>query len=176
MCAVALKPRLYWDSSVFIEHFNDDPKGRWNREIRTQLDFAKRGRIQIVTSVLSMTEVVFVKPLEYEGKRFVGGHQVEMDKLWNDFPAILTIRMDPRIARLARDIHRWGKHLQIKELGGADYVHLATAMYTKGVGAIHTRDQYWFPYEKYVKLRITYPEAPTDPAETPTLLEGTSLD
>jgi predicted nucleic acid-binding protein len=172
---MASKPRLYWDTSVFIEYFNDDEKAPWYQAIHSLLATAKRGRFQICTSVLSVTEVVFVLPLEYSGKTFQGGHAEKMDRMWNDYPAILTVRSDMRIARTARSMHRWAIEKQIKQLNGADYVHIATAIHARA-GQIHTTEPAWFPYTKYAEIPIGYPEAPPEKREEPTLFEEKRAD
>jgi len=151
--------RLYWDTSVFIEFFNADPVSPWFISARSLLAAAKKGRFQICTSVLAITEVAYVRPLEYLGKRFVGGHEEELDKMWLDYPTILTVRCDDHIARTARDMLRWAMLKQIRLVQNPDLVHIATAMFLKA-GQIHTTDKNWFLYSEYAGIPIGYPEAP----------------
>ena len=92
--------------------------------------------------------------------------------MWLDYPTVLTVRCDDRIASTARGMLRWAMLKQIRLLQNLDLVHIATAMFLKA-GQIHTIDKNWFPYREYAGIPIGYPEAP---AEEPKLFPEVAND
>lgn len=150
--------RIYWDTSVFIEFFTADPNSPYLEAIRALLAQARAGQLQICTSVLSIAEAAFISPHEFSGRAFVGGKEDVLDQIWADYPAILPVACEQRIARDAREMKRWARRNNVRKIEPDDLVHIATARYV-GATAIHTIDAHWFHYRVYAERKIEYPTA-----------------
>ena len=150
-CVVASRrPRVYWDSSIFIEYFVADTESAHYQAVTRILDTARKGPLQICTSVISVTEVAWI------GR----GHSAafdddRIDQMWND-PAILLISVDLQLARDARVLKQWAHRLKVTGIEAADALHICTAVAT-GALEIHTTDTKWFPYSVHAQRPICYP-------------------
>jgi len=82
--------------------------------------------------------------------------------MWADYPTILTVACEQRIARDAREMKRWAVKNSVRKIEPDDLVHIATARYA-GATAIYTIDAHWFNYRAYAQRLITYPVAPAVP-------------
>lgn len=109
---------IYWDACVFLSYLEGHPQrlpileGVW-KEVDDNAG-------KIVSSVLSLTEVAYVNPVDTKAED-------EIDALWND-PLIEIVEFNPVIARLARSMIRSSKQ-RGERLEPADAIHLATAQW-----------------------------------------------
>lgn len=121
------RPSLYWDADVFISYADENQAGRWPvLDAILGRSANQRGSHQIVTSVLSITEVAYVAS-ELSGG-LDPGVETKLDGFWQPNGAIQVCELHPAIARGARDLIRLGVQQQIKRLRPLDAIHLATAM------------------------------------------------
>jgi hypothetical protein len=111
----AAPERHYWDSTVFLAWLRPEPHRV--EDCRTILDSAEHGKVQIVTSVLTLTEVIKLK-----------GHPSlprEQERMIRDFfkrTYIVARGLDSFTATEARELI-WKHGVQPK-----DSIHLATAV------------------------------------------------
>ena len=116
------KPFVYWDSCVPLSYIN----GHEDR-IRHIDPLMKRSgdHFQIVTSVISITEVAFAK-FEQDRKSLDGEIEVRLGKLWQAGAPIKLVEVYELIALRARGLMRAAieKGWSLKP---ADALHLATA-------------------------------------------------
>lgn len=120
-------PRLvYWDSCVFLYFFSQD-RERYG-EIRRVIERAKEGKLLIVTSVVTPTEVLF----RYRNDGTTED-LVEQCERYLDHSFIATYNVDRAIAKKAAELCREHK------LGSRDALHLATCM-RANINELHTYD------------------------------------
>ena len=109
--------RIYWDSAAFLAYLMEETEN--NRLMRCEytLGLANAGHIQIVTSALTLTEVIHLKgeiPIPAEKEKKV------KDFFLNEWIVIHTV--DRKIAEEARQ-HVWRNGVKPK-----DSIHVATAI------------------------------------------------
>lgn len=107
--------RRYWDSDAFLGHFNGEPDKVAACE--SVLQAAEAGRILIVTSALTLAEVLYVKghkPMPPEKRQIVSGFFKQ--------PYISVQNVTRKIAELARDLY-WDSGVRPQ-----DAIHVATAL------------------------------------------------
>lgn len=107
--------RRYWDSDVFLGWLMDDPEKA--PSCQGVLAEAESGRLQIVTSALTLTEVIRLK-----GHARVPRGSEEKIRAFFEHDWIVVRDVDRFIAEEARDLI-WGHNVQPK-----DSIHLATAL------------------------------------------------
>lgn len=122
-----MKPkRFYWDANSFLAFLKEE-EGRVEN-CRQILHAAERGDIQIVTSALTLTEVVHIKGrirMDAKDEELISG-MFEKD--------FVIMDVDRRIAEHARQL-LW----QHQELQPKDSIHVASALVAK-VDELHTFD------------------------------------
>lgn len=143
---------IYWDAPVFLDYVNGVP------EKLPVLDAIRErasphGDIEIITSVLSITEVAFGR-LDQTGQQFDPTIQATIDALWTD-PIIKQVELYHEIAFAARDLMRWAR-LARKGLKPPDAIHLATAR-RAGAIEVHTYDRALFQYSSQLGIPIVEP-------------------
>lgn len=152
------RPSLYWDADVMLSYADENQAARWPVLDAILLQSANlRGSHQIVTSVLSITEVAYVV------SELTGGLDpnidAKLDGFWQPDGAIQVCELHPAIARRARDLIRFAVQQHIKRLRPADAIHLATAM-AMGVSEFHTYNLTDFtPYVPLVTFPFSEPHA-----------------
>lgn len=121
------REQFYWDSNAFSGHLNDE--GDKVAECEAVLSEAEKGHILLVTSALTIAEVLFIRP---GGPRLPPEKREDVEKFFKaDY---ITVRNVTRaIAELARDVF-WDHGIRPK-----DAVHVATASLFK-VPVLHTFD------------------------------------
>ena len=121
-----MKARRYWDSSVFIAWLLPEE----NRKAQCQqvLREAKRGEIVIVTSAITLTEVIKLK-----GHPPIGEEQEDKIRKFFLHEYFVVAAVDRAIGELARKLI-WRHGLKPK-----DSIHVATAIHLK-IPVIHTFD------------------------------------
>lgn len=152
------RPSLYWDADVILSYADENHAARWPVLDAILLQSANpRGSHQLMTSVLSITEVAYVV------SELTGGLdptiEAKLDGFWQPDGAIQVCELYPAIARQARDLIRFAVEQHIRRLRPADAIHLATAM-AMDVTEFHTYNLADFrPYVALVGFTICEPHA-----------------
>lgn len=125
--------RVYWDGSVFLEYL----QGNATLTCDALFASARKGEIEIMTSVLSVTEVSFA---EEENRREHPDPAVDeaIAALWADARAIKLVEYNMLIAHEAQLIVREGLKVGVR-MSLRDTIHLATARRMQ-VREVHTSD------------------------------------
>ena len=120
------KKRLfYWDSHAFLAVFNKEPGCEMYREVLT---LAEKGEVLILTSAITLVEVVKIK-----GKEPMRQEDEHAIREFFEHSYIKVFDVARKLAEEARKLV-WEKKLDPK-----DAVHVATAI-SAGAEAIHTTD------------------------------------
>jgi predicted nucleic acid-binding protein len=115
--------RVYFDANVFLAYVGNE-EGRAD-VVQALLDEARRGEIEIVTSVFSIAEVAYGAHERDHGLTEAGEEQIE--QLWTPASPVTLVDVSQAVTRNARTIIREAKDQGLSGLRGADAVHLATA-------------------------------------------------
>ena len=128
------EPIYYWDSCLFLAWLQDETRKSGEMDgVREVIDRSKRREVKIVTSVVTLVEVL-------NGKMPVG-----MGRLFADMMKrrVNRIAMDIRVAQLAHDLRDYyssrPKEFEGKTISTPDAIHLATAIIYR-VTEFHTFD------------------------------------
>lgn len=106
----------YWDAVTFLGWFNEEPdKVKLCSGI---VDLAENGQVKIVTSAITLTEVIKLK-----GRPRLTKEKEDIIKRFFEQPYISIRNVDRLIAELARSLI-W----QYPSLNPKDSIHVATAM------------------------------------------------
>jgi predicted nucleic acid-binding protein len=128
-------PYYYWDACVPLSYIN----GITDRLQHIDALMSKSGEdFQLVTSVLSITEVAFATS-EKDKKALDPDAEVKISKLWQAGSPIKLVEFYELIALNAKQLMR-GAIIKGWSLRPADAIHLATADQLK-VKAFHTYDE-----------------------------------
>jgi len=112
------KERRYWDTDCFVAWLNKE-YGKADK-CKGVIQEAERGTIEIITSTLTIAEVLYLK----EHKKIVPEKAEQIARFFEN-KYILPIVLDRYIAEMARTIY-WGSNIKPK-----DAVHVASAMKAK---------------------------------------------
>lgn len=145
--------RYYWDACVFLSLI-EGTKDRLPI-IDAILDDCQNGRIEICTSVLSITEVAFGKA-EKDGKAIDPSTEEKIDKLWTPPSPIKVIEFHELMAYDAKALIRKGLRSDWR-LKSADAIHLVTAK-RMGVAEFHTYDSKLMRYAPDLGFTIREPD------------------
>ena len=115
--------RVYLDSNVLIAYVADE-EGRAG-VVQSVLEDAREERIDLITSVLSITEVAYISSGQAGGDPV--GSQDAIDQLWVPASPITVVDVSARVALEARAIIRQSKTLGTRVVKPADAIHLASA-------------------------------------------------
>lgn len=115
--------RVYADANVFLAYIGNE-EGR-AEIVRAVLDEARRGEIEIVTSVLSIAEVAYGAHERDHGLTEAGEEAIE--QLWTPASPITLVDVSQAVTRNARTIIREARKQGLSGIRGADAIHLATA-------------------------------------------------
>lgn len=144
--------RRYWDSDAFLGHLN----GESDKEAACEsvLEAAEAGRIVIVTSALTIVEVLNIK----RQKPIPREHRDKVSAFFKQ-PFISVQNVTRRISEVARDVY-WDHGVMPK-----DAVHVATALVYK-IPVLNTFDGVLLGIDRKLgdpPLRI---EKPYEPGQT----------
>jgi predicted nucleic acid-binding protein len=145
-------PLIYWDADVFLSYVEDHPDRAPLLELL--LADARSGKLEIVTSVISIAEVAFAET-ERVRQRLSPDVELKIDALWAVGSPVRVIEVYPLIASRARNLMRDGI-TQGWSLKAHDAIHLATAQQHQ-VDEIHTYDGKWAKYAGVVGAPINEP-------------------
>lgn len=138
-------PRLrsYWDACVFLSYINGDTDR--SADLERLLEASHDGRIEIVTSMVSMVEVA--RGAQEQAGQVDATVTARIDALWTPPSPIKLVEFHIVIASAARDLIRIGigHGWSLKPM---DAIHLATAANVRA-GELLTYDA---PLEKYADL------------------------
>lgn len=126
-------PIFYWDTCLFLAWIKDEQRQSGEMDgVREVIDRSKRREVKIITSVLTLVEVL-------QSKIPVG-----MDRLFTDMMRrVHKIGMDSKVAALAHDIRdHYTRNVLVnggKTISTPDAIHLATAILYRAT-EFHTFD------------------------------------
>lgn len=150
--------RRYWDSNAFLGWLNDEKDKA--AQCEAVLDAAEEGRLEIVTSALTLTEVIRKK-----GQKPIPRESEQKIRDFFEQPWIIVREVDRFVAERARDL------IWTHGLKGPDAIHLATAL-RLGLTVMDTYDEKLVALDGKLgnpPLRIGSPSIP----HTPDLFPGT---
>ena len=143
--------KVYCDADVFLGWFNREQDRV--EACRGLVDASEQGEVQIITSALTLTEVIKIKgqqPLPQSKEKIIKGFFEQ------EFIGIVNV--DRRTAEFARDLIWCYAHLNPK-----DSIHVATALIAEGVDVLHTFDKHLLRLNGQLgepSLRISTPDVP----------------
>jgi predicted nucleic acid-binding protein len=149
--------RIYWDASAFMAYINEVPDRV--AEVEAMLAEARRGEIQIITSVLTIAEVALAES-EILGRALDPAIEAKIDALWAPGSPVQLVEAHQIIAEKARELQRNGATQGWTGLRSMDAMHLATAQH-EGVDEVHTYDSKWPKYAPAIGCPISRPFAST---------------
>ena len=128
-------PRVYLDANVLLAYVANEE----NRAdiVQSILDDARQARIELLTSVLSITEVAYVQT--DAGDELSSEGEAAIDELWKPASPITLIDVSETVVREARSVIRRAKQTGVRAVRSADAIHLASAN-------LHACDRF-FTYE-----------------------------
>jgi predicted nucleic acid-binding protein len=127
--------RLYWDSCVFVSYIEKDA-ARF-ADIDAILDEARRGDVEIVTSVASIAEVAFTEAERLQ-RALNPVEEQRIGSLWTPPSPVRLVEFHKLIAEEARNLIRVGIP-QGWQLKPYDALHLSTAKFMQ-VDRLETYD------------------------------------
>ena len=142
---------VYCDANIFLGWFNNEEDEV--EACRGLVDASEKGEVRIITSALTLTEVIKIKgqqPLPQSKEETIKG------VFEQEFVSIVNV--DRRTAEFARDLIWRYPHLNPK-----DSLHAATALITEGVDVLYTFDEDLLRLNGQLgesPLRISTPDIP----------------
>jgi predicted nucleic acid-binding protein len=145
--------RVYWDSSVFLAYL----EGRETLVCDALFASARKGDIEILTSVLSLTEVALA---EEEKRRDHPDPAVDeaIAALWADTRSVKVVEYNVLIAREAQALIREALARAVR-LTSREAMHLATGR-RMGAEEIHTLDRALLRAGTALGVTISPPRTP----------------
>jgi predicted nucleic acid-binding protein len=145
-------PCFYWDSCVFLSYIEETP----NRlpDIDGLLENAEKGKIEIITSTITIVEVAYAKTEREEGLLDPNVER-KIEKLWIPPSPIRLVEFHKVIADKAKELIRRSLSLGLS-LKPMDAIHLATAQDMNANG-FHTYDDKLTRFEQLVNFKIDRP-------------------
>ena len=143
--------KVYCDADVFIGWFNEEDDKV--KACRGLVDASEKGEVQIITSALTLTEVIKIK-----GKQPLPQSKEETIKGFFEREFVSIVNVDRRTAEFARDLIWHYPHLNPK-----DSIHVATASMTEDVDVLYTFDDDLLRLNGQLgepSLRISIPDIP----------------
>ena len=148
---------LYWDASVFIAWLQNEPERA--DKIQQRLDEFPQNGLRLVTSAVSVVEVVFTAQERVSEANISSQNLSVIENLWQD-PRILLVEASTPILRSARNLIRSFRANHVK-LTPLDAIHLATALwvdkYIHPLEMVETFDQKWINHQALIGLYVQEP-------------------
>jgi predicted nucleic acid-binding protein len=146
--------RSYWDACVFLAWVNKEPDRVG--VVDALLDSAGDGVIEIVTSVISITEVALAAP-EQAAKVLSAAELARIDNLWKPRSPVKLAECHVLIATDARELMRktTGDGWKLK---APDAIHLSTAV-RLGCQEFLTYDSRLFKFDSIIGMPVKEPFA-----------------
>ena len=142
---------VYCDANIFLGWFNNEEDEV--EACRGLVDASEKGEVRIITSALTLTEVIKIK-----GQQPLPQSKEETIKGFFEQEFVSIVNVDRRTAEFARDLIWRYPHLNPK-----DSLHAATALITEGVDVLHTFDEDLLRLNGQLgesPLRISTPDIP----------------
>ncbi|MCY4101648.1 MAG: type II toxin-antitoxin system VapC family toxin [bacterium] len=147
-------PRVYADANVLLAYVANEA----NRAdtVQSILEDARQARVELLTSVLSITEVAYVQT--DSGVDISLASDAAIDELWTPTSPVALVDISETVAREARRVIRRAKQASVGGIRSADAIHLASAK-------LHRCDRF-FTYENeatrqcwntLIEARVTAP-------------------
>ena len=116
-------PRVYVDANVLLAYVANEE----NRAdtVQSILEDARRSRITLLTSVLSITEVAYVPTDSGDGVSPEG--EAAIDELWTPASPVTLVDVSETAAQEARSLIRRARETRVGGVRSADALHLASA-------------------------------------------------
>ena len=124
------KGLIYWDSCTFLGWFKSDEEPERAEKCLGTIEEAKNENIYIVTSAITLTEVIKLK-----NENPISVNSEEIIKSFFDNKFIKIVNLERWVATDARNLIWRFPHLKPK-----DSIHVATAL-RNGIQVLHTFDQ-----------------------------------
>lgn len=141
------KGLVYWDACVFLSWLKQKEEPENTKKCIGTIEAAKKDEIIIVTSAITLTEVVKIKrdkPLSKEDE--------EKIKILFESKFVSVVGLDRRIAEYARNLIWQYPHLNPK-----DSIHLATAL-KNNIPVLHSFDSHLLKLNEIIEnIQITEP-------------------
>lgn len=118
-------PRLYWDACVFLAYVEGERERLTH--IEAVLDEARQGKVEIVTSTASITEVAFGSA-EMDERALNPEIQAAIEGLWVPNSPIMLSEVSVLVVEKARDLMRRAVSEGAKVPKPMDAIHLSTAL------------------------------------------------
>lgn len=126
------RQRVYFDANVIIAYLADEA-GRAS-VAAALLEDAQRGNIELLTSVLSVTEVAFIA--SDHAPDVSNADESAIEALWSPGSPIRLTDISIRVAERARSIIRAARSRGMRSVKPADAIHLASAKCTDVTGSL----------------------------------------
>ena len=155
--------RVYWDANCFIDFLKGNERGR---QLVGVVEAMERGELQIVSSVIVLTEVLKLDDASEESKQRI------IDTFDED-EGILIVDLTRHLAEEARSFI-WKHDYQKRKM---DSIHLATAVYLnqyQPIAEIHSFDDDFLKLNgsSDIPIPIVKPNAEIYPQKPPRLFDG----
>ena len=145
-------PRFYWDACVFISYIEKTQERL--RDIDGLFEKAVQGKIEIITSTFTISEVAFDR-VEKDGMVLDLAIEEKIQNLWIPPTPIMLVEYHKLIANKAKGLIREGLP-RGWSLKPADATHLATAQ-QMGVQALHTYNDELDKYGELLGFKVERP-------------------
>lgn len=115
------RPRVYADACVILAYISNEEDRA--DIVQSVLDDARTERIDLFTSVMSITEVAYIEADNTDPS----ANEDLIDQLWAPASPITLIDISQRVARNARSVVRRARQEGFRGVRSADAIHLASA-------------------------------------------------
>ncbi len=141
------KELVYWDACTFLSWFNDKEEPENTKKCISTIEAAKNDEIIIVTSAITLTEVIKIK-----GKNTLSSEHEKIIKDFFENKFINIVNVDRRIGEYARDLIWKYPHLSPK-----DSIHLATAL-KNNISTLNSFDDHFLKLNNKIdNIKISKP-------------------